>query len=78
MHGNAKQHLARAVIEPNVTTALHKHLYTQELYHITSGTGRMTLGDEVFAISSADARSFCHPETHFFLAILRPTLYLPS
>jgi mannose-6-phosphate isomerase-like protein (cupin superfamily) len=54
VHGNANQSLARAVIEPNVTTALHKHLETEELYHITAGTGRMTLGDEVFPIRAGD------------------------
>lgn len=54
VHENAKQSLARAVIEANVTTALHKHLNTEELYHITSGTGRMVLGDETLTVQTGD------------------------
>jgi mannose-6-phosphate isomerase-like protein (cupin superfamily) len=54
VHGNTNQSLAWAVIEPNVTTALHKYLAAEELYHITSGTGRMTLDDEVFPVDTGD------------------------
>ncbi len=54
VHGNANQSLARAIIEQNATTALHKHLDSEELYHITSGAGRMTLGGDVFTVQAGD------------------------
>jgi mannose-6-phosphate isomerase-like protein (cupin superfamily) len=53
-HGNVRQSLAEATVYPGQETLLHKHVRTEELYHITSGTGLMTLGDERFEVSAGD------------------------
>jgi len=53
-HGNQKQSLAEATLRPGQETLLHKHLRTEELYHITAGRGLMTLGEERFSVSAGD------------------------
>jgi mannose-6-phosphate isomerase-like protein (cupin superfamily) len=58
-HGNLKQSLAEATVHPGQETLLHKHLRTEELYHITSGRGLMTLGEQRFEVSTGD--TICIP-----------------
>jgi mannose-6-phosphate isomerase-like protein (cupin superfamily) len=53
-HGNRKQSLAEAIVRPGQETLLHKHLRTEELYHITAGRGLMTLGAERFEVGVGD------------------------
>ena len=53
-HGNRAQSLAEATVAPGHGTALHRHRVTEEIYHITHGTGRMTLGNEVFEVKAGD------------------------
>lgn len=53
-HGNLRQSLAEAVVYPGRQTVLHKHLRTEELYHVTAGEGLMTLGAERFAVRAGD------------------------
>jgi mannose-6-phosphate isomerase-like protein (cupin superfamily) len=53
-HGNAKQSLAEATVHPGQETLLHRHLRTEELYHITAGRGLMTLGEQRFEVSAGD------------------------
>lgn len=54
VHGNIRQSLAEASLPPGGATLLHRHHASEELYHIVSGMGRMTLGDEEFAIVAGD------------------------
>ncbi len=54
VHGNHAQSLAEASIPPGARTLLHRHRQTEELYHILSGDGRMTLGDAVFLVRAGD------------------------
>jgi mannose-6-phosphate isomerase-like protein (cupin superfamily) len=54
VQGNTRQSLAEASILPGGATLLHRHRDSEELYHILSGTGRMTLGPEEFAIAPGD------------------------
>lgn len=58
-HGNVQQSLAEASLAPGMSTLLHRHRQTEEIYHITAGHGMMTLGDACFAISPGD--SICIP-----------------
>lgn len=58
-HGNRRQSLAEAVIGVGRTTRLHYHEKSEELYHITHGRGRMTLGTEKFDVRSGD--TICIP-----------------
>jgi len=34
---------------------LHKHIQTEEIYHITEGVGLMTLGDKQFKVTVGDS-----------------------
>lgn len=53
-HGNRMQSLAEATIPPGAATLLHKHGQTEELYHITHGVGRMTLGEAQWEVAPGD------------------------
>lgn len=54
IHGNHSQSLAEATIPAGVQTLLHRHLLTEEIYHITCGSGLMTLGVEQFVVHQGD------------------------
>jgi len=54
VHGNRSQSLAEAIVAPGARTRLHQHRASEELYHITAGQGRMTLGDKQFAVARGD------------------------
>ncbi len=54
VNGNRNQSFAEATVRPGATTALHKHRSTEEIYHIASGAGMLTLGDERFAVAEGD------------------------
>jgi mannose-6-phosphate isomerase-like protein (cupin superfamily) len=54
LHHNRNQSLAEAIVAPGQATALHRHLESEELYHITAGHGHMTLGDESFDVGVGD------------------------
>jgi mannose-6-phosphate isomerase-like protein (cupin superfamily) len=53
-HGNRAQSLAEATVAPSMKTALHRHGETEEIYHITQGRGRMTLGADTFDVVTGD------------------------
>ena len=53
-HGNRAQSLAEAIVFAGQETLLHKHLRSEELYHITAGCGTMTLGEEQFDVGVGD------------------------
>ena len=53
-HASEKQSLAEAIVQPGQKTALHRHAQSEELYHITAGEGRMTLGVDKFAVKTGD------------------------
>jgi mannose-6-phosphate isomerase-like protein (cupin superfamily) len=54
-HGARHQSLAEARVPPGCTTLLHRHEVTEEIYHVTAGTGVMTLGEENFPIGRGDS-----------------------
>ena len=54
VHGNRLQSLAEATVAPGTKTQLHRHAVTEELYHVSSGSGIMTLGDLRVAVTSGD------------------------
>ena len=57
--GSRNQSLAEATVAPGQRTQLHRHHATEELYFITSGEGRMTLGKEKLDVSVGD--TICIP-----------------
>jgi mannose-6-phosphate isomerase-like protein (cupin superfamily) len=54
VHGNRLQSLAEATVHPGQRTHLHRHARTEELYHVTSGRGLMTLGEARFEVGAGD------------------------
>ena len=54
-HRGRNQSLAEAVIPPGTSTQLHRHHKTEEIYHVTRGSGRMTLGEQQFEIMVGDS-----------------------
>ena len=53
-HAVQHQSLAESTVMPGAQTRLHKHHRSEEIYHITQGQGRMTLGREIFDIGPGD------------------------
>lgn len=53
-HRNAQQSLAEATVPAGTRTLMHRHVRSEEIYHVTSGRGRMTLGTEQFDIVTGD------------------------
>ena len=54
VQGNKNHGLAEATIPVGGKTLRHKHLITEELYHITQGHGLMHLGDQNFEVFVGD------------------------
>jgi len=52
--GVRNQSLAEASIPAGSATRLHRHGKTEELYHVTAGRGRMTLGDARLGVEVGD------------------------
>jgi len=59
VHGNTKLSLAEATIPVGLTTLLHKHHQSEEIYHILEGSGKMTMGDKKFDVKVGD--TICIP-----------------
>lgn len=54
-HHNARQQsLAEAIVPANSETQRHRHLASEEIYHVTRGKGLMLLGDQPIEISIGD------------------------
>ena len=54
-HGQAQnQSLAEAIVQPGASTLRHKHKLAEEIYHITSGCGEMSLDDKSFPVFKGD------------------------
>jgi mannose-6-phosphate isomerase-like protein (cupin superfamily) len=53
-HGNISQSLAEAIVPVDGETFLHRHLNSEEIYHITRGHGVMSLRDKHFAVGVGD------------------------
>ena len=64
VHGCRLQSLAEARVPAGAETRLHRHRVSEELYHVVSGHGRMTLGDSVFAIAPGDTLAIAPGTPH--------------
>ena len=76
VHGNQNQSLAEARIPPGETTDLHRHLRSEELYHVTAGEGLMTLGTQQFEILPGDTVAITPRTPHCVRNIGDETLVL--
>jgi mannose-6-phosphate isomerase-like protein (cupin superfamily) len=52
---STRQSLAEATVPPGGATQPHRHPYTEEIYYILSGTGRMTVALETCEVGPLDA-----------------------
>ncbi|MBF0536786.1 MAG: cupin domain-containing protein [Nitrospirae bacterium] len=53
-HGNMGLSVAEAIVHPGCSTALHRHIVAEEVYHVTEGRGIMTLDSEHISIEVGD------------------------
>ena len=53
-HSVRNQSLAEAIVQPGMATLRHQHLRAEEIYHITNGSGRMSLDDQEFEVVEGD------------------------
>ena len=54
IHGNVSQSLAEATVPVGMTTLCHRHIRSEELYHILEGSGLMRLGDGQTEVGPGD------------------------
>lgn len=54
VHGGKNQSLAEAIVPVGAATRKHLHFRTEEIYHITGGQGKMTLGGRRFDVCAGD------------------------
>lgn len=54
-HDARNQSLAEAIVPAGTRTLLHRHLRTEEIYHVTAGEGRMMLGQQTFDVFAGDS-----------------------
>lgn len=54
LHGNSRQSLAEAIVPAGTETVTHRHLVSEEIYHIADGTGLITLGNDRFEVKTGD------------------------
>ncbi len=59
VHGNRNQSLAEAIVPVGFTTLRHRHLSSEELYHIIGGQGLLSVGEEEFEVRPGD--TICIP-----------------
>ncbi|MBY0579974.1 MAG: cupin domain-containing protein [Burkholderiales bacterium] len=53
-HGNRMQSFAEAIVGVGMGTASHRHLESEEIYHVTQGKGEMSLGEAIFEVHAGD------------------------
>jgi mannose-6-phosphate isomerase-like protein (cupin superfamily) len=68
VHGNRNQSLAEATVAPGARTQRHLHRTSEELYHVTAGSGRMTVGDRSFDVGPGDTILIPPGTPHFIEA----------
>lgn len=56
--------LAEEVLPAGAAVIRHHHLLTEEIYYITGGTGRMTVGEETRTVAAGDAVFIPRGQTH--------------
>lgn len=75
-HGARNQSLAEAIVHPGQRTLLHRHAETEELYHVTAGSGVMTLGEEQFAVEVGDTVLIPPGTAHCIEAVGKESLHI--
>ncbi len=76
VHGAVRQSLAEAIVPAGRRTCLHRHTQSEELYHVTRGSGWMTLGDQTLALTVGDTVLIAPGTPHDVQASEAEALYL--
>ncbi|KFB75772.1 MAG: cupin domain-containing protein [Candidatus Accumulibacter sp.] len=76
VQGNRNQSLAEATLSAGTRTMLHRHLVTEEIYHITAGEGQMTLGADLFKVGVGDTICIAPGTAHCIAASTTGALVL--
>lgn len=63
-HAIKNQSLAEARIPPGTRTIRHRHNLTEEIYHVTQGSGLMQLGEATFPVSVGDSIAIAPGTAH--------------
>ena len=63
-HGGGRMSLAEALLQPGRTTIPHRHLGSEELYHVLSGLGRMRLAGKEYDLAPGDTVRIAPGELH--------------
>ncbi len=64
VHGNQAQSLAEATVPVGSSTIPHRHNRSEEIYHITEGSGRITIEGQNFEIKTGDTICILPGEVH--------------
>jgi mannose-6-phosphate isomerase-like protein (cupin superfamily) len=72
VHGNGALSLAEATVPAGETTLHHRHLRTEEIYHVTAGRGTMRLGDSSFEVGPGDTVCIPPGTPHSITALAGP------
>lgn len=64
VHGNLKQSLAEATVPVGCSTIPHKHISSEEIYHILEGNGYMTIEKDGFDVRKGDTIGILPGEFH--------------
>jgi mannose-6-phosphate isomerase-like protein (cupin superfamily) len=64
VHGNIGASVAEATIPMGTETHSHMHTLSEEIYLVTSGAGRMQLGDKYFDIHTGDTITIAPKTMH--------------
>ncbi len=54
VHGSQGASLAEATIPVGMRTLLHRHRASEELYHVSHGQGRISLGEQTLDVTVGD------------------------
>ncbi|OUR90514.1 hypothetical protein A9Q81_18655 [Gammaproteobacteria bacterium 42_54_T18] len=63
-HKAKKQSLAEAIIPRNQSTKPHRHVTSEEIYHVLAGSGTMKIEGNNFPIQEGDSICIAPGETH--------------
>lgn len=68
VHSNVAQSLAEATIPAGGHTLMHRHHRSEEIYHVTAGSGWMWLVDQWLRIERGDTVCIAPDSAHFVRA----------
>ena len=75
-HKAKKQSLAEAIVPRNQSTKPHRHITSEEIYHVLAGSGTMQLEDKNFSVREGDSICIAPGEVHYLTNTGLPDLVI--